>query len=95
MDQHCECGACNARTLARPPNKAFWWLIVAFWLVSLALGFGALRTGWSVVLIASWAAIASAVVLLARRATSWTCSECGSVVVPPFGASRGEASRHA
>jgi hypothetical protein len=84
MEHHCECGACRARTEAKPPNKAFWGLIVAFWLASLVLGFGASREGWSFVLVASWVALASSVVLLARRATSWTCAECGSAVAPPL-----------
>lgn len=83
-EPYCECGACGATTEARPPNRAFWGLIGAFWLASLALGFGATQTGWSFVLVASWLALASSVVLLARRATSWTCVECGSVVRPPL-----------
>jgi hypothetical protein len=103
MDHHRECAACNATTEAKPPNKAFWGLIVAFWFASLALGVGASRNGWSFVLVASWAALASSVVLLARRATSWTCAECGSSVVPPVTASsqpqkgsfRGMPRRHA
>jgi hypothetical protein len=84
MEHQCECSACNARTEAKPPNKAFWALIVVFWFASLALGFGAARAGWSFVLIASWSALACAVVLLARRATSWTCAECGSAIAPPL-----------
>ena len=46
MEHRCECSACNALTGARPPNKAFWGLIVAFWGASLVLGFGASRAGW-------------------------------------------------
>jgi hypothetical protein len=102
--EHIDCGACCAKTAARPPNKAFWGLIAAFWVSSLALGFGAAQgRGWDVVLIASWVALATSVVLLARRATTWTCAECGSTVMPPAeahappltGSFRGMHARHA
>lgn len=96
MEHRCECSACNALTEARPPNKAFWSLIVAFWAASLLLGFGASRAGWSFVLVATWAALASSVVLLARRATSWTCAACGSAITPPIaGHEAGMQHRHA
>jgi hypothetical protein len=85
MEHHrCECGACQATTEGRPPNKAFWAFIVAFWVASVVLGFGASRTGWSFVLVSSWASLACSVILFARRASSWTCVECGSVVAPPL-----------
>lgn len=86
MEPRCECSACNSFTDARRPNRAFYGLIVAFWAASLLLGFGASRAGWSFVLVAAWAALASSVVLLARRATSWTCAECGSTLAPPVNA---------
>ncbi|CAN5898617.1 hypothetical protein BH11MYX4_BH11MYX4_69530 [soil metagenome] len=103
MDHSCECSACNATTEARPPNRAFWALIAGFWLTSVALGFGAVRNGWSFVLFSSWVALATSVVLLARRATSWTCAACGSSVPPPVraavepitGALREARPRHA
>ncbi|GAC1551076.1 MAG: hypothetical protein NVS3B10_13810 [Polyangiales bacterium] len=79
-----DCGACCAKTPARPPNKAFWGWIAAFWMASVIFGFFAAKgDGWDVVLLASWAALATSVVLFARRATTWTCAECGSTVVPP------------
>jgi len=85
--EHIDCGACCAKTAARPPNRAFWGLIVGFWMSSVVLGFGAAQgRGWDVVLLASWAALATSVVLFARRATTWTCAECGSTVTPPAGA---------
>lgn len=85
MGHHpCVCGACQAKTEGRPPNRAFWAFIVAFWAASVSLGFGASRTGWSFVLVSLWAAIACSVFLFARRASSWTCVECGSVVEPPL-----------
>jgi hypothetical protein len=98
-----DCGACCATTASRPPNKAFWGLIAAFWVASLGLGFaGAQGPGWAIVLAASWLSLATSVVLLARRATTWTCAECGSTVAPPVsvphpltGASRGMHARHA
>lgn len=98
-----DCGACCAKTPVRPPNKAFWALIAAFWVASLALGFaGAQGAGWAIVLVASWAALATSVVLLARRATTWTCADCGSTVAPPVtaaqpmtGSFRGMHARHA
>jgi len=83
---YCDCDACAERTLARRPNKGFWALIVAFWAASFALGFGAVQSGWTFVLVATWAALATSVVVLARRATSWTCSACGSSVAPPTSA---------
>ena len=86
MNHSCECGACDATTEARPPNRAFWLLIAAFWAASVALGFGTTRDGWSFVLLSSWVALATSVVLLARRATSWTCKICGSSVPPPLSA---------
>jgi hypothetical protein len=102
--EHIDCGACCTKTVARPPNKAFWGLIAAFWVASVALGFGAAQGhGWDVVLIAAWAAFATSVVLFARRATTWTCEECGSTVPPPVdepvapltGSFRGMHARHA
>jgi hypothetical protein len=102
--KHIDCDACCAKTAARPPNKSFWGLIAAFWVASLALGIGATQgVGWDIVLVASWAALATSVVLLARRATTWTCAECGSTVMPPAeahaaplaGSFRGMHARHA
>ena len=102
--EHIDCDACCAKTPARPPNKAFWGLIVAFWAASAALGFGAMQgRGWDVVLLASWAALATTVWLFARRASTWTCAECGSTVPPPAtltappltGSFRGMHARHA
>jgi hypothetical protein len=102
--EHIDCGACCAKTAARPPNKAFWGLIAAFWAASVLLGFGAMQgRGWDVVLLFSWAALASAVFLFARRATTWTCALCGSTVTPPAaitappltGSFRGMHARHA
>lgn len=102
--EHADCGACRASTAARPPNKAFVGLIAAFWAASLALGVvGARGPDWAVIVVASWAALAASVVLLARRATTWTCAECGSTVSPPVtaapqplaGALRGMHARHA
>jgi hypothetical protein len=84
--EHIDCGACCTKTAARPPNKAFWGLIAAFWAASIVLGFAAAKGhGWDIVLVSSWAALATSVVLLARRATTWTCAECGSTVTPPAG----------
>ncbi len=83
MDVHCDCDACNARTVARSPTKAFWMLIVAFWVASFATGFFSARADWTLVLFATWAAVGASVVLFARRATTWTCAECGSSVSPP------------
>lgn len=101
--EHAECGACCTETASRPPNKAFMGLIVAFWVASLALGFVAAANGWGLVSVSAWAALATSVVLFARRATSWTCSECGSAVLPPArlhvmpkaGAFRAMHARHA
>lgn len=103
--EHTECGACCTKTAfrPRPPNKAFVALIVAFWGASLALGFASGAQGWGLVTVASWAALATSVVLFARRATSWTCAECGSAVLPPAspvvtpkaGAFRAMHARHA
>ena len=81
--EHSDCGACCRETESRPPNRAFLALIVAFWLASVALGFLSAAAGWGLVLAASWAALATSVVLFARRATSGTCVECGSMVTPP------------
>jgi hypothetical protein len=102
--EYSDCGACRATTPARAPNRAFWGLIAAFWVASVAVGFGAVQgQGWGIVLVASWAALATSVVLLARRATTWTCEECGSSVAPPAsvttppltGSFRGMHARHA
>lgn len=101
--EHTACGACCTKTASRPPNKAFWGLIAAFWVASLVLGFGSGAAGWGIVTVAAWAALATSVVLLARRATSWTCAECGSAVSPPVsrlvmpkaGSFRGAHARHA
>jgi len=102
--EHTDCDSCCAETEARPPNKAFWGLIAAFWLASLGLGFGAMQgPGWDVVLLSSWVAFAASVVLFARRATTWTCADCGSTVTPPArvtappltGSFRGMHARHA
>lgn len=92
-----ECSACCAKTNARPPNRAFWGLIAAFWVASLAVGFGAAQgQGYGIVLVATWAAMATSVVLLARRVTTWTCAECGSTVTPPVQAAyRRMHPRHA
>lgn len=84
-----DCGSCCAITHARPPNRAFWALIIAFWMASVSLGFaGAQGPGWAIVVGASWVALATSVALFARRAATWTCVECGSTVVPPRNASR-------
>ena len=83
-NEHADCGACCAKTESRPPNRSFWGLIAAFWVASLGLGFAASQVqGWGFVLFFAWAAMATSVVLLARRATSWTCADCGSAVAPP------------
>ena len=83
--EHIDCSACCKKTPARPPNKGFLGLIVAFWVGSVFLGFGAAQgNGWSFVLGSAWFALATSVVLLARRATSWTCADCGSAVMPPL-----------
>jgi hypothetical protein len=82
-----DCSACCQPTEARAPNKAFLALIAAFWVASLALGFVAAQGhGWDLVVLFSWAAVASSVVFMARRATTWTCVVCGSSVSPPNGA---------
>lgn len=101
--EHIDCSACCKKTPARPPNRTFWALIAAFWVSSLALGFGAAQGhGWGFVLVSAWAALATSVVLLARRTTSWTCADCGSAVTPPIttaapltGSFRGMHARHA
>jgi hypothetical protein len=85
--EHIDCSACNAKTAARPPNPMFGWLIAGFWAASLVLGFFAAKSqGWSIVNFSAWVALATSVVLLARRTTSWTCVECGSSVPPPVAA---------
>jgi|GEM_PF-5591219 len=78
-----DCEACATTTSMRPPNKSFIGMIVAFWVSSAVLGFATAVHGWGVLAALSWAFFASAVVLFARRATSWTCAECGSAVAPP------------
>jgi len=84
---HIACGACCEKTPARPPNKAFWGLIAAFWAASLGLGFAASQLEeWAFGLFLVWTVLATSVAALARGATSWTCAECGSTVVPPLGA---------
>lgn len=102
--EHIECTACCTKTEARPPNRSFIALIAAFWVASFALGFGGAQGhGWTLVLGATWIALATSVFLLARRATSWTCADCGSAVAPPIsamappltGAFRASHMRHA
>jgi hypothetical protein len=99
-----DCDACLKKTPSRPPNKAFWGAIVAFWVASIALGFGtASPYGWGLVAALAWSSLAVSVFLFARRAATWTCSECGSTVAPPVyarhlpkaGAYRAAQPRHA
>jgi hypothetical protein len=80
---HVTCTACNRDTVPRPPNRSFWALIVSFWAFSLLFGIGAAISGWSVILLVAWLLMACTVGVLSQRATSWTCSECGSTVLPP------------
>jgi hypothetical protein len=56
---------------------------VTFWVFSLLFGIGAALTGWSLILMLAWLFMASSVGVMAQRATSHTCPECGSSVVPP------------
>ena len=85
--EHIDCSACLKETEARPPNLAFMALIAAFWTASLLIGFGAAQgPGWVLILGSTWVVLAASVVLFARRATSWTCADCGSAVPPPLGA---------
>jgi hypothetical protein len=102
--EHANCDACLARTPARAPASSFLALIGSFWILSLALGFATTAAGsWGFLAGLSWALLATSVVLLARRATTWTCAECGSSVAPPVtartlpkaGAYRAMQPRHA
>jgi hypothetical protein len=82
--EHMNCTACCRETPARPPKSAFLALVAAFWGASVFLGFGAAQwDGWGLLAAALWITFAVSVVNAVRRATSWTCAECGSAVVPP------------
>jgi len=80
---HESCDACGAKTSVRPPNGLYLALIISFWLLSLALGFATATPDWGFTAALSWGVLAISVVLFARRATSWTCADCGSAVPPP------------
>lgn len=93
---HVSCSACNEDVVPRPPSRTFWGLIVSFWAFSLFFGIGAALTGWSVMLLLGWLLMACTVGVMAQRATSYTCPECGSSVVPPASATGpGRAHGHA
>ena len=81
--EHVTCSACREDVVPRAPSRAFWGLIVSFWAFSLLFGIGAALTGWSLILMLAWLFMASSVGVMAQRATSYTCPECGSAVVPP------------
>jgi endogenous inhibitor of DNA gyrase (YacG/DUF329 family) len=76
------CPTCAGEVVPRPPSRAFWGLIVSFWAFSLLFGIGAAMTGWSVVLLVGWLLMACTVGVMAQRATSFTCPDCGASVVP-------------
>src|SRR5688500_8071341 len=83
---HVTCSACREDVGPRPPSRAHWGLIVTYWAVSLLFGNGAAMTGWSLILMLGWLFMACSVGVMAQRATSYTCPECGSAVVPPTSA---------
>ncbi len=93
---HVYCSACGEDIEAVPPRRAFWGLIVSFWIFSLLFGIGAALSGWSVLLLLAWVLMASAVGVVMQRTTSWSCPECGSRVPPPAPAVTGHrlASQH-
>jgi hypothetical protein len=84
--EYVSCSACQEDVAPRAPSRSFWGLIVSFWVFSLLFGIGAALTGWSFILLLAWVLMASTVGVLAQRATCWTCSECGSSVLPPASA---------
>jgi hypothetical protein len=90
---HVTCSACNEDVVPKAPSRAFWGLIVTFWAFSLLFGLGAALTGWSLILMLAWLFMACSVGVMAQRATSFTCPECGSAVTPP--ASATHAATHA
>ena len=90
--EHVTCSACQNDVVPRPPSRAFWSLIVSFWVFSLLFGLGAALTGWSLMLMLAWLFMASAVGVIAQRVTSFTCPECGSAVVPPASATHAETN---
>ena len=92
---HVTCSACCEDVVPRPPNRAFWGLIVTFWAFSLLFGVGAALTDWGLLMMLAWLFMASAVGVMAQRATSYTCPECGSAVTPPIDATGAAAhGRH-
>jgi hypothetical protein len=83
---HVTCSACRQDVVPNPPSRSFWGLIVTFWVFSLLFGVGAAMTGWSLILMLAWLFMACSVGVMAQRATSHTCPECGAAVVPPASA---------
>ena len=94
---HVRCSACCEDVVARPPSRSFWGLIVSFWVFSLVFGIGAAISGWSAVLLVAWLLMACTVGVMAQRATSYTCPQCGSSLAPPAdagGTTTGIAHQH-
>ena len=91
---HVTCSACTEDVVPRPPSRAFWGPIVTFWAFSLLFGVGAALTGWTLILMLAWLFMACSVGVMAQRATSYTCPECSSAVVPPASATPAAAHGH-
>jgi hypothetical protein len=85
--EHVTCSACREDVVPRPPSRAFWSVIVSFWVFSLLFGVGAFLTGWGLMMMLAWLFMACSVGVMAQRVTSYTCPECGSAVTPPVSAS--------
>lgn len=83
---HVTCSACRRDVVPVPPSRSFWGLIVAFWVFSLLFGISAAMTSWGVLMMLAWLFMACSVGVMAQKATSYTCSECGASVVPPASA---------
>lgn len=78
------CSACRCEGPPNPPNCGYWALVVSFWIFSLLFGIGAaLGADWGLLLLVAWLLLATTMGVLVRRATVWTCSECGATVTGP------------
>lgn len=79
------CSLCRNDLDPDPPNAAYWVVAGMFWLVSILFGIGAtLSTGWEFLLFVTWALFAASAGVLVRRATSWSCNDCGAALPPPL-----------
>lgn len=94
MDQ-VTCHACEKDVVPDAPNPTFWAMISAFWVASVFVGLTvAIDPSYGLALMSGWAVLAATVGIFARNATSWTCPECDSTVMPPAdAAARMQAER--